>query len=163
MFARLGDGLARTILIRNMLNNTLWSRLLLLHAKRMLTEGGEIIIGSVIMSRTILLNLVSQCGLAIGGICSEYDEIIDQQKKETLGRLARILHSPPEGLLQRVVWRLRVAGNRTDSPELGWWLHSGSLWLADCGSINLNKAARHVIDQLTAENTQLRSEVHGFD
>jgi hypothetical protein len=58
---------------------------------------------------------------------------------------------------------LRVAGDRTDSPELGWWLRSDLLWLADCCSINLNKAARHVIDQLTAENTQLRSDVQGLE
>ena len=88
MFARLGDG------FRNMLNNTPWPHLLLLHAKQMLTEGGEIIIGSVIMSRTFLLNLVSQCGLAIDGICSEYDEIIDQQKRKLLEGFAKILHCP---------------------------------------------------------------------
>jgi hypothetical protein len=186
MFARLGGGLATTILMRGVLNHTPWPHIPLLYAKQMLAEGGEIIIGSVIiemepdpglcfsnlsdtplfprscpmiMSRMFLLNLVSQCGLAVDEICSEYDEIIEPQKYKLLEGLAKVLHSPPEGLLRRVVCRLRAAGGRTDSPELRFWLHSEPLWLADCSSVNLNEAARHVIDRLTAENKQLKSDV----
>lgn len=190
MLARLGDGLASTILIRGALNHTPWPHLLLLHAKQMLTRGGEIIIGSVIieadpdpglclsnfgdtvlfprscpmiMSRRYLLNVVSQCGLAVDEICSEYDEIGDKQKQALLEGLAKVIHSPPEGLLRRVVWRLRVADDQADSPELGWWLRSEPPRLRDFSSIDLNKAAFQTIDQLTTENTQMKSDIERLE
>ena len=184
MFARLDHELASTLLIRGLLNHTPWPHLLLLNANQMLAPGGEIIIGSVIietdpdpglcfsnfadaalfpescpmiMSRTYLSNLVSQCGLVVDEICSEYDEISDKQG--LIDGLSKVLHCPREGLLRRVVWKLRVAEERAESAELAWWLRSEPCFLRDCSSIDLNKAACRTIDQLTTENTRLKSEI----
>ncbi|MEO8658437.1 MAG: methyltransferase domain-containing protein [Bryobacteraceae bacterium] len=184
--AQLDDRSVSTILIRGELNNTPWPHLLLLDVKRILMQGGEIIIGSVIlepdpdpglcfsnfgdsaifpqwcpmiMSRKYLIDMVSQCGLVVDEIYSEYDEIVSEEKRNLLEGLAKFLHCPQEGLLRRVVWRLRLAEEQVEPPELEFWLRSKPPTLVDCSPADLNQAARETIDQLTAENVHFKGEV----
>ncbi len=191
LLGRLGGECVSTILIRTALNNTPWPHLLLLSAKRMLAPGGEIIIGSVIveadpdpgvcfsnwgdtalfpqscpmiMSRRYLVDLIDQCGLVVDEICSEYDEIADKQKLKLMEGIERLLRAPREGILRRVVWRLRAADDRSPaSPELMCWLHSEPSVLRDCPPINLNGAACRTIEQLTKENTKLNSDLERLE
>lgn len=182
------EELTSTILIRDGLNTTSWPHLLLAHAKKMLAPEGQIIIGSVIieadfdpglcvsnfgetavfpqpcpliMSKRYLLNMLAQCGLAVDEIYSEYDELVSKQQQKLLEPLTEVFRHPPEGLLRRVVWRLRAVHDQADSLEQVW--RPEPRRLEDWAPINLDQFATRTIDQLTAENAQLKGNIERLE
>jgi hypothetical protein len=156
----------------------------------MMKPSGEIIIGSVIveadpdpgiclsnlgeidlfprscpsiMSRRYLLDVISQCGLTVSEKCSEYDEIVDEPKLKLLEPIAKAFHRPPEGLLRRVVWKLRFAADWKEPPEVRWWLRSEVPLLRDCDPADLNIASCRTIATLTRANRQLQTDIQQLE
>jgi hypothetical protein len=175
MFTGLEGHRASTILIREVLNHTPWPHLLLIYAKQMLAQDGEIVIGSVvfepdvdpglclsnspaaplfpvtcplIMSRAFLLDVIAQCGLEVGEVCSEYDEIVASDKKNLADTIARAVPSAENGLLRRVIWRLRAKTEPEEPGGLRFWLNGEPLQELDFIPENADDAAHRTIASL---------------
>lgn len=187
--AELDENPANTILIREVLNHTPFPHTLLLHARRMLAPGGEIVIGSVIidcdrdpgmcisnsaraplfpltcpmiMSRAFLLDVIGQCGLELVEVCSEYDEIMAEDKQGLLGTLAEAIPRAADGLIRRVVWRL-CAKEAAESEELQYWLRGQPNHLLDFAPVDGNDAASRTITFLYQENRRLNNSLQRLE
>ncbi len=190
-FDRLTERDFTMILIREALNHTPWPHLLLLQAKDMLAGNGEILIECLIadpdsdpglcfanggnpslladscpmiMSRAYLLNVIRQCGLEVAEVCSEYDEIVEKERKGFIEqRIARLIPASVDGFLRRVFWKLRALPGEHQPPELQLWLRKHVEHVVDYSAEDVNNAAHRTNVLLLRENQQLRSELQRLE
>jgi hypothetical protein len=146
-----------TILIRDQLSHTPWPHLLLLNAKRMLKNGGQLILGSLVfehmanapmslmvtedlltvlpktcpyvMSEAYLRQLFVQCGLQVDEVCSRYEEPAYGELGKALVRAGAAQYGNEN--LVRIVWNLSVANNEEFTDELAFWLHGNPISMVD--------------------------------
>lgn len=146
-----------TILIRDQLNHTPWPHLLLLNAQRMLKDGGQLILGSLVfahksnapvsimvtedlwtvlpktcpnlMSEAYLRQIFVQCGLQVEEESCRYEEPSYGELGKALIR-AGVAQPGTENLI-RIVWRLSSAKTGSFADELAFWQHGNPITMVD--------------------------------
>jgi SAM-dependent methyltransferase len=173
-----------TILIRDQLNHTPWPHLLLLNAKRLLKDGGQLILGSLVfehmtnapvsimvtedlfailpktcpylMSESYLRHMFVQCGLQVEEECCRYEEPSYGESAKTL--ISSGAAKPGMENLIRIVWRLSSRHTGEFDDELAFWQHGNPISMVDLNPQPRELLAYRTINSLYEETKVLRNQ-----